>query len=96
MTNWALKNTYVLGLFDKLSLFTKNKLKETLSRGSCFKVYFRLESRGNRGLRQNFHGIPFSKDRLLIKPNHFVTYHLMTICLLNENKQLNVNTKKEK
>ena len=59
-------------------------LKRPLSRGSRFMIYFRLEYRGNRGLRQNFHGIPFSKDRVLIKLDHFVTYHLTTICLSNK------------
>ena len=45
----------------KPSYLTKINLKKPLSRGSCFKFYFRLERRGNRGSRLNFHGIPFSK-----------------------------------
>ena len=65
---------YVPGLFDKLSLFTKNK--EPLSRGSRFKIYFRLECRRNQGSRQNFHGIPFFKDRVLINPDHYVTLQI--------------------
>ena len=80
------KNTYVLGLFGKPSLFTKSKLKETLTRGSRFKIYSHLECRGNRGSRQIFHEIPFSKDRILINLDHFVTYHLMITCLSNKNK----------
>ena len=52
----------------------KINLKRPLSRGSRFKIYFRLEYRGNRGLRQNFHGIPFSKNRILIK---FETFHII-------------------
>ena len=55
------KNTYILGLFGKLSHLTKITLKKPLSRGSRFKIYFRLERRENQGSRLNFHGIPFSK-----------------------------------
>ena len=56
-----IENTYVPRLFDKLSHLTKITLKKPLSRGSRFKIYFRLERRENRGSRLNFHGIPFSK-----------------------------------
>ena len=62
----------------------KINLEKPLSRGSRFKIYFRLECRGNRGSDQNFHEILFSKDRILIKLNHFVTYHLMITCLSKE------------
>ena len=55
------KNTYVLELFDKSSYLTKITLKKPLSRGSRFKIYFRLERWGNYGSRQNFHEIRFSK-----------------------------------
>ena len=48
----------------------KIKLKGPLSRDSHFKIYIRSKFRGNRGSRQNFHGIPFSKDRVLINPSH--------------------------
>ena len=65
----------------------KINLKKPLSRGNHFKIYFHLERRGNRGLRQNFHGVSFSKDRVLINPDHFVIYHLVTTCLPNKNKQ---------
>ena len=61
MTKLATKNTYVPRLFGKLSYLTKITLKKPLSRGSRFKIYFRLERRENRGLRLNFHGTPFSK-----------------------------------
>ena len=67
-------------LVNRLCL-QKINLKKSLSRDSRFKIYFRLECRKNQGSRQNFHGIPFSKDRILIKPDHFVTYHLMITCL---------------
>ena len=60
-TKLGIKNTYVPGLFDKPSYLTKITLKKPLSRGSRFKIYFRLERRGNRESRLNFHGIPFSK-----------------------------------
>ena len=70
------RNTYALGLFGKPSLFTKIKLKWPLFRGSHFKIYFYLECRGNRGSCQNFHRIPFSKDRVLINPNHYVTLQI--------------------
>ena len=53
--------TYVPRLFDRLSYLTKITLKKPLSRGSRFKIYFRLERQGNRGSCLNFHGIPFSK-----------------------------------
>ena len=39
------KNTYVPELFDKSSYFTKITLKKPLSRGSRFKIYFRLKRR---------------------------------------------------
>ena len=55
------KNTYVPKLFDKPSYLTKITLKKPLSRGSRFKIHFRLERQENRGSRLNFHGIPFSK-----------------------------------
>ena len=37
------KNTYVPGLLNKSSYLTKITLKKPLSRGSRFKIYFRLE-----------------------------------------------------
>ena len=42
-------------------ILRKINLKKPLSRGNRFKIYFRLECRGNYGSRQNFHEIPFSK-----------------------------------
>ena len=57
----GLENTHVPGLFDKPFHLTKITLKKPLSRGSRFKIYFRLERRGNRESCHNFHGIPFSK-----------------------------------
>ena len=47
-------------LINRLHL-QKINLKRPLSRGSHFKIYFRLECQGNRGSRQNFHEILFSK-----------------------------------
>ena len=61
MTELKSKNTYVPRLFDKPSYLTKITLKKPLSRGSRFKIYFRLERQGNRGSRLNFHEISFSK-----------------------------------
>ena len=61
MTKLETENTYVPGLFNKPSYLTKIILKKPLSRGSRFKNYFRLERRGNRGSRRNFHEIPFPK-----------------------------------
>ena len=61
MTTLEIENTNVLELFNKLSYLTKITLKKPLSRGSRFKIHFRLERRGNRESRLNFHGIPFSK-----------------------------------
>ena len=58
MTKSKIKNMHVPGLFGIPSYLTKITLKKPLSRGSCFKIYFRLERRGNRGSRLNFHGIP--------------------------------------
>ena len=55
------KNTYVPGLFGKPFHLTKINLKKSLSRGSRFKIHFRLECRRNCRSRQNFHGISFSK-----------------------------------
>ena len=61
MTKLKTENTNVLGLFSRPSYLTKITLKKPLSRGSRFKIHFRLERRGNRGSRLNFHEIPFSK-----------------------------------
>ena len=61
MTKLETENTNVPGLFRKSSYLTKMTLKKPLSRGSPFKIYFRLEHRGNRGSCRNFHEIPFSK-----------------------------------
>ena len=59
------------------SLYSQRiNLKRPLSRGSRFKIYFRLECRGNRGSRQNFHEIPLSKDRILINSNHYATLQI--------------------
>ena len=62
-------------LINRLYL-QKINLKRPLSRSSRFKIYFRLECWGNRGSRQNFHGIPFPKDRVFINPNHYVTLQI--------------------
>ena len=51
-------------------------LKRPLSRGSRFKIYFRLECWENRGSRQNFHEVLLFKDRILINPNHYVTFFI--------------------
>ena len=56
-----IKNTYVPGLFGKPSYLTKIILKKPLSRGSRFKIYFRLERRENRGSRLNFHVASFQR-----------------------------------
>ena len=58
-------------LINRLYLRRIN-LKRPLSRGSRFKIYFHLECRRNRGSCQNFHGIPFFKDHVLINPGHYV------------------------
>ena len=63
-------------LINRLYL-QKINLKRPISRDSRFKIYLFLECRRNRGSRQNFHEIIFSKDRILIKPDHIVTYHLL-------------------
>ena len=55
------ENTSVSELFSKPSYLIKITLKKPLSRGSRFKIHFRLERRENRGSRLNFHEIPFSK-----------------------------------
>ena len=62
-------------LINRLYLQRIN-LKRPISRGGRFKIYFRLENRKNRGSRQNFHGIPFSKDRVLINRNRYVTLQI--------------------
>ena len=75
------KYTYVPGLLVNRLYLQKINLKTPLSRGSRFRIYFRLERRENQRLRQNFHGISFFKDRILINPDHYVTYHLIITCL---------------
>ena len=49
----------------------KINLKRPLSRGNHFKIYFRLECRKNRGSRQNFHEIHFSKKPHINKSGSF-------------------------
>ena len=61
MTKLKTEYTNVPGLFSRPSYLTKITLKKPLSRGSRFKVYFRLKRQGNRGSRLNFHRIPSSK-----------------------------------
>ena len=61
MTKLETENTNAPELFGKRSRLTKITLKKPLSRGSRFKIDFRLEHRGNRGSRLNFHVIPSSK-----------------------------------
>ena len=83
-------------LMNRLYLQRIN-LKRPLFRGSRFKIYFRLECRGNRGSRQNFHEIPFSKDRVLISPNHYVTLqicydHILIKKLSNLNLSMDTKT----
>ena len=86
MTKLETENTNVSGLFGRPSYLIKITLKRPLSRGSRFKIDFRLERRENRGSRLNFHGIPFFKDRILIKPDHFVSCHSNITCLLKDKK----------
>ena len=62
-------------LINRLYLQRIN-LKRPLSRGSHFKIYFRLENRENRESPQNFHEIPFFKDRVLINPNRYTTLQI--------------------
>ena len=69
--NLGIKNTYIPGLFDKPSLFTKKiNLKRPLSRGSQFKFYFYLGQWGNRGSHKDFHVSSSSKDCWLIILNY--------------------------
>ena len=65
----------------------KIKLKWPLSRDSHFNIYFHLECWRNWASRQDFHRVSFSKNRILIKSDHFVTYYLMITYLSNKNKQ---------
>ena len=76
MTKSQVENTHTSGSFSKSSLFTKIRSKSPLFRGSHFNIYFRLECQENRGSRQNFHEIPFSKDRVLINSDH-VTFQFL-------------------
>ena len=96
MTKLKIESMYVPRLFGKRLYLQKVKLKWPLSRGSHFDIYFRLECWENRGSRQNFHEILFSKDCILINPDHFVTYHLMITCLSNENKQFTLKHGRKK
>ena len=82
-----IKNTYVPGLFDKPSLFTKIKLKRPLSTGNHFNIYLRLECWENRGSRQNFHGIPFFKRSYINKPGscNIPIFIPNVLCINHEN-----------
>ena len=61
----------------------KIKLKWPLSRGNHFKIYFRLEYRGNRGSRQNFHRILFSRDCVLINLSHDKNFEYFLLFLFH-------------
>ena len=63
-------------LVNRLHLQRIN-LKRPLSRGNRFKIYFRLECRENRGLRQNFHEIPFLGDCKIITSGHMIISYLL-------------------
>ena len=82
-------------LINRLYL-QKINLKKPLSKGSHFKIYFRLECRGNRGSRQNFHGIPFSKDRLLINPNRYLMIQKLLWHTYIENQTVWIKHEKKK
>ena len=49
-------------------------LKRPLSRGSRFKIYLRLEYRGNRKSRQNFHGASFPRDCKINPESYYLSY----------------------
>ena len=96
---WQNGKTKVRMFWDYLvnHLYSKKiNLKKPLSRGSRFKIYFRLECWENRGSHQNFHEIPFFKDHTLINPDHFVTYNSTITCLFKKlhNFHLNMEAKK--
>ena len=74
-------------LINCLYLQKKINLKKPLSRGSRFKIYFRLERRRNRGSHQNFHRISFSKDRTSIISDQQVKHEFITITYLSKIKQ---------
>ena len=88
MIKLCAKNMYAPRLFHKSSLFTKINLKRPLSGGSHFKIYFRLECQENRGSHQNFHEIPFSKDRVLINLDHYVTLQIYYHLKLSQNYEI--------
>ena len=87
-------------LINRLYLQRIN-LKRPLSKGSRFKIYFRLENWENRGSRQNFHKILFFKDRVLINLDHYVTLqiyydHIFIKKLSNLNLSMDVKTQLQK
>ena len=82
-------------LLNRLCL-QKVNLKKFLSRGSRFKIYFCLECRGNRGSSQNFHEIPFYKDRTLISSDHSVTYYSTISCLFKKKQTICIKTQRQK
>ena len=68
----------------------KINLKKPLSKGRHLNIYFRLECRENWGSRQNFHGISFSKDRVLINPGHWVLKILSLLFLVKQSHEIDV------
>ena len=52
--NWGSKIRMFRDYLINRLYLQKINLKKPLSRGRRFKIYFRLECRGNRGSRQNF------------------------------------------
>ena len=71
----------------------KINLKRPVSRGNHFKIYFRLECRGNRKSRQNFHWIPILKDSMLINSNHSIPLPLYAYIKRSNNLNLRMNVK---
>ena len=77
------------GIINKLSPFTKVKLKWPLSRGNHFKIHFCLKFRKNRGSNQNFHGVPFSGDCKIITSGHtIISYLLLTHAIYIKTRNL--------
>ena len=72
MQYFKVKNYIHFGIINRLSHFSKVKLKWPLSRDSHFKIHFGLEFRENQGLSQNFHRVLFLGDCKIITPSHTI------------------------
>ena len=82
-----MKNMYVPGLFDKPSLFTKNKLEENSIQRQSLQDLLSFRILEKLWIAPKFSQNSFFQRPHINKTGLFVAYHFITTCLSNTNKQ---------